>query len=363
MTSLSGMSRDELAAAVFRDPSPVVNEFLVPLLPRYVEDMQAVMGEAGCVAGTAFALHGPLAAERAGLPFVPLVLQPMLLFSALDPPRVRAFAGAFEAPEGGLRLRWNQYYSGLGRAVLRFRHARALRRVRAAIGLPPHRGTPILDPGSPDVPLRLGLWSELFSPLPADAPEGMRLCGFPPSPEGELPPEVQSWLDEGPPPLVITLGSIAQNMGGAGFWTEAVAMARAMDLRAVLLHGEAEVPTGPDLLPLPYAAHGPLFPQAAAIVHHGGIGTTAEAIRSGRPQLVVPVGDDQPDNAARLERLGLAATVPLKRFDAVKGGAALLALLERFDYVAASGLAERVAAENGAGVAARHLAAVAEASS
>jgi UDP:flavonoid glycosyltransferase YjiC (YdhE family) len=356
ITRRTGRSRDEIAAAVFRDPSPVVNELLLPLMPRYVRETEALLPGSACICGTAFALHGPIAAERAGLPFLPLLLQPLLLMSALDPPRARPFTVLQPLPRTALGRGWNRLGTSIVRLELRRRHARPFRRLRRELGLPPHRGTPLLDPGGPDVPLRLALWSGRFSPLPADAPAGTVLTGFPPAPGGDLPPDVLAWLDDGPPPLVVTLGSIAQNQGGAGFWREAVETARRLDLRAVLLHGEASVPEGSDLLALPYAPHAPLFPRAAAIVHHGGIGTTAEAIRSGRPQLVVPVGDDQPDNAARLERLGLAATLPLRRFRAGRAAERLRALLARFDPAAASDLAAEVAAENGARAAATRIA-------
>ncbi len=203
--------------------------------------------------------------------------------------------------------------------------------------------------------MRLGLWSPSFFPLPADAPAGFEVAGFPPSPSGDLPPEVAAWIADGPPPLVVTLGSIAQRLGREGFWIEAAAMARALGLRAVLLHGEAEAPTGPDILPLRYAAHAPLFPLAAAVVHHGGIGTTAEALRSGRPQLVLPVGGDQPDNAERLARIGAAVTIPVRRFTAEAGAHALRPLLERFDYVEAMGRGTRITEEDGAAFAARMM--------
>jgi UDP:flavonoid glycosyltransferase YjiC (YdhE family) len=157
----------------------------------------------------------------------------------------------------------------------------------------------------------------------------------------------------------VTLGSVAHGLIGAGFWDEAVAMARAVGLRAVLLHGEAEAPSGPDVLTLPYAPHSRLFPEAAAIVHHGGIGTTAEALRAGKPQIVLPIGADQPDNAARLQDLGVAATVPARRFTAALGAEALSRLLDGFDHVEAQTLAREIAGTDGAAEAALLLGQVA----
>jgi UDP:flavonoid glycosyltransferase YjiC (YdhE family) len=95
--------------------------------------------------------------------------------------------------------------------------------------------------------------------------------------------------------------------------------------------------------------------MAAAVVHHGGIGTTAEALRSGRPQLVLPVGGDQPDNAARLARIGAAVTMPVGDFTGTEGAALLGGLLERFDYGAAAERGAHVQGEDGAAFTARML--------
>ena len=72
-----------------------------------------------------------------------------------------------------------------------------------------------------------------------------------------------------------------------------------------------------------YASHALLFPRAAAVIHHGGIGTTAQALRAGAPQLVCPVLGDQFDNADRLRRLGVATVVPLKRYTTARAEVAL----------------------------------------
>ncbi|MEM8825135.1 MAG: glycosyltransferase [Pseudomonadota bacterium] len=350
-----GRSRDDLTAAVLRDASKPVNDVLIPMLSDLVAELEPLTDGAGCVAGPTFALHGALAAEKAGLPFVPLILQPMMMFSSLDPPRARRFQAMAPHPTNAITRTWNRAVMGLAQGLLRRRHLGPLNTIRTELGLSPHHGTPLLDPGPAEVPLRLGLWSERFSPKPADAPAGLEIVGFPPPPEGDLPYEVQTWLDAGPAPLVVTLGSVAQALGGRAFWSEAIALARRMGLRAVLLHGQTPVPEGDDILALPYAPHGPLFPQAAAIVHHGGIGTTAEAIRSGRPQLVVPVGGDQPDNAARLKRLGLAVTLPITRFRAAHAHKILTGLLDRFDYAAAATVGAQIAEEEGATQAAARL--------
>ena len=67
-----------------------------------------------------------------------------------------------------------------------------------------------------------------------------------------------------------------------------------------------------------YAPYSLIFPSAAAIVHQGGIGTTAQPLRAGCPTLIVPYSHDLPDNAARLERLGTSPTLDRQRYFAPK---------------------------------------------
>jgi rhamnosyltransferase subunit B len=75
-----------------------------------------------------------------------------------------------------------------------------------------------------------------------------------------------------------------------------------------------------------------LFPRAAVIIHHGGVGTTGQALRAGRPQLVVPHMLDQFDNARRIARLGVGASLTAKRFTPDRARAKLSRLLEHKPY-------------------------------
>jgi UDP:flavonoid glycosyltransferase YjiC (YdhE family) len=106
----------------------------------------------------------------------------------------------------------------------------------------------------------------------------------------------------------------------------------------------------------PYAPFSGLFPRAAAIVHQGGVGTTAQAMRSGRPMLVVPFAFDQPDNADRVVRLGIARKIARSKFNAARAASAIERLLGDPSYLGrAAEVGEQVRAEDGAGEAARAL--------
>lgn len=355
-----GQTEDEVAAAFFRNPMPFLRHVTQSTVAEVMPEVELACVGASCVSGTLFAFGAAFAAEKAALPYVPLLLQPMLTYSTLDPGRGPGFDLMDRAPQTAVTRGWNRAVFTVVKSVMRLGLNGPFNAVRAGMGLPPFRGTPLIDVGGATVPLRLGLWSDAFAMVPRDAPPDLRAVGFPRAPLGEVAQDVQAWLDAGPPPLVVTLGSIAQNLGGDAFYDRAVALARAMGLRALVLHGKAAPPApAPDVLALPSAPHAPLFPQAAAILHHGGMGTTAEALRAARPQLIVPIGGDQPDNAAKLVKLGAAVTLSPKRFTPERALPAIRALLERFDYAAAKDLADHIAAEDGAQAAAQHLAQVA----
>jgi UDP:flavonoid glycosyltransferase YjiC (YdhE family) len=216
----------------------------------------------------------------------------------------------------------------------------------------------------------LGLYSPLLGAPQPDFPPNASIVGSTFYDRAEAGADAGSealerFLAAGPPPAVFTLGSAAV-LQGETFYRESLAAARRLGLRAVLLvgpEGLGWIPPAPDVLALPYAPHGRLFPRCRVIVHHGGMGTTAQALRAARPQLVVPFYADQPDNAARLVRLGVARTIPSRRYSTARAAAALAALVGDADYTAqAAEAARQVAGEDGAAAAARAVVEVLEAS-
>ena len=104
---------------------------------------------------------------------------------------------------------------------------------------------------------------------------------------------------------------------GQAFFAAAVDACRRLGRRGILLsrHTEHLPPSLPGtVMHAAYAPFSELLPRAAALVHHGGIGTTAQAMRAGVPQLLMPMSHDQPDNALRVEKFGVGAALPPKKF-------------------------------------------------
>jgi len=233
-----------------------------------------------------------------------------------------------------------------------------LRRER---GLAPTPAHPMFDLGR-DVPT-LALYSEVLASPRPDWPERTVLTGFPfhdrDEAGGGLPPALSAFLDAGEPPIVFTLGSSAVWDAGPFFHAAAEASA-SLGRRAVLLVGPDEAH---DLGALPdgvvtaaYAPHSELFPRAAVIVHQGGIGTTGQALAAGRPMLIVPFSHDQPDNAARCARLGIAHVLRRRAVSAARMRRELEHLLDDPATAArAEAVGRRVRAERGADAAAEAI--------
>jgi UDP:flavonoid glycosyltransferase YjiC (YdhE family) len=111
--------------------------------------------------------------------------------------------------------------------------------------------------------------------------------------------------------------------------------------------GPSEEPDQDDIITLPYIPYSEIFPYARINVHQGGSGTVGEALKAGRPMLVVPYGWDQPDNAARLERLGVGLHIPRSEYTLDTAVAALSTLLQDSRFSSRSPqIGARLSAEN-----------------
>ena len=183
------------------------------------------------------------------------------------------------------------------------------------------------------------------------------LCLYDRDEQGKgMPAALEAFIEAGPAPIVFTLGSSGV-FNAEGFYHAAVAAAAMLGRRAVLLVGPQPEIDGAALpghsIAHDYAPHSELFPRAAAIVHHGGVGTTGQAMRSGRPMVIVPFSHDQPDNASRCERLGIASVVPRRQVSAARLAAALGRVLDDPAVTQrAAAIGARTRAEYGAATAA-----------
>ncbi|MCH8243880.1 MAG: glycosyltransferase [Planctomycetes bacterium] len=194
----------------------------------------------------------------------------------------------------------------------------------------------------------IALFPDWYGMPQPDWSQQIRMTGFPlyddPSKSNTLADDVQQFLDTGDPPIVFTPGT--GMMHGRAFFDAAVGACRILGRRALLLtrHTEQLPPTLPDSVRyVSYVPFSELLPRAAAIVHHGGVGTLAQALAAGIPQLVMPMAYDQPDNAARLKSLGVGDWLKRSAFRAPAVAQKLRYLLESKEVAArCRTLAQRV---------------------
>ncbi len=276
------------------------------------------------VVASTLALGARVAQERLGLSLTTLHLMPMLLESRFAPPRLPGLPLPRLLP-----ARWRHKLGrGADRFVLDPAALPPLNAVRDRLGLAPVRRLRHWWHSPERVLLAVPDW---YAPPQPDWPAQLVQVGFPLADTfgevAELSPDLAAFLRAGPAPLAFTYGSAMA--GAQGFFATAVEMCRRSGRRGILLAGQAdEIPADlpPGMLHVPYAPLSRLLPACAALVHHGGVGTVAQALAAGCPQLIVPVAFDHADEAERVVRLGVGASLARRRFTADRAQRAVEAL-------------------------------------
>jgi len=267
-------------------------------LPEYKKSFAAAGGHFDLVVTTTFGLAAAALAEANGTPHLMLHLQPVCLRSHGDLPVFGAGAAWLrKAPAFVQNALFFVMDALLDRTMLP-----PLNSFRRSLGLPKlksfYRDAMMSGNG-----LAL-LAPDWFSPAQPDWPPDLRQFDFPltsPAP-GNLPEPLRAWLETGEPPVLWTHGSA--NLHLEKFQLLARSVTGKIGGRALLVgRTEPGFSLPPNVFYTPYVRFEDVLPRCRAIVHHGGIGTTAKSFAAGIPQLVLPLAHDQHDNAARVERL------------------------------------------------------------
>ena len=335
----------------------LVRGLMLPHLQASYEDLRAACTGAALLVSHPLAYAAPLLAETLRLPWLSVALQPFGFFSTYDPPVLAASPALRHLRPLG---RWPHRLLFWLASRQTWAWAQPIQALRKRLGLDPARQNPFM--AGAFSPYGTTAWfSRAFAPPQPDWPSRTTLTGFPfLSGDAPLEPALAHFLEAGEPPIVFTLGSAAV-MHAGDFYPQALAAAKRLGRRAVLLVGTDQRNRPCSALPeavhaAEYAPFSALFPRAACVVHHGGIGTSAQALRAGRPMLVVPWAYDQPDNAQRLRRLGVCRTLSRQHCRAERLYAELNVLLTEPGYQQrAHALAEQVRREDGAAAAAENI--------
>jgi rhamnosyltransferase subunit B len=281
-----------------------------PMIPRQYEALAGLAGQPDSVlVASPGVLAARLVQEKLGVPTASLLLQPGLLPSSTAPP---AMPGGLTIPAWlphPLRQLYWLAVDAAGYALV----APSLNRVRDGLGLSPVRRV-FRWWLSPD--LVIGLFPGWYAAPQPDWPPQLRLAGFGrfDGARGALPEDVRLFCEQGSPPIAFTLGTGMTH--AAGFFRTAVAVCDALGARGLLLTkypGVIPVRLPPQVRHCAFAPFRQLLPLCGAVVHHGGVGTTAAALEAGCPQLVLPLAWDQPDNAVRVAELGVGLALGSRR--------------------------------------------------
>jgi rhamnosyltransferase subunit B len=330
-----------------------LREVLFPAIRQsYDELLSAVRagGGADLMLAGELTYQAPVVAEVTRVRWASYVLAPLSFFSAHDAPVL---------PPYPRLARLQSAVPSAGHAVKHFARwvtrdwAEPVYQLRRELGL--DRGANVIFDAKHAPNLVLAMFSPLLGEPQPDWPPNTEITGFVfydgDAGKQELSEELERFLHAGEPPVVFTLGSAAV-LDAGDFYEQSAQAALIAGVRAVLLVG-----TDPRNLPhtqserlcvARYAPYSKLFPRASLIVHQGGVGTTAQAMQAGRPMLVMPYSHDQPDNARRMRRLGVAGVIRRQEYTAERAARRIRRILGHPRFAArAAEVGEEMRRENG----------------
>lgn len=313
-------------------PERLMTEQVFPQVRETYQDLLTATEGADFLIVGELLYVAPLVAGTQGIRWANAILAPTSFLSASDPCVLAPTPALHHLRKLG---EWpHRMIFWLGRMVTN-RWSAPLREFRRELGVGPGRNPIFDDKHSPW--LVLALFPEILAAPQPDWPSSNVQTGFPffkQEVNEKTAAEVHAFLAAGTPPVVFTLGSSVVHFSES-FYNIAIDVAERLGQRAILLAGSntihRKIPAS--VLRVDYAPLEMVLPQAAAVVHQGGIGTCAEALRAGIPSLVVPFGFDQPDNAERLRRLGVAEVLPRNRINPATLSKKLQQLIESPDYI------------------------------
>ena len=322
-----------------------------PMIRKMIDDQWAAAQGSDAIIYHPKTLAGTYIADALGIPVFVSIPLPLLTST-------RAFANPIVPPSLKLGGTFNRLTYGVVR-LIKAPYMGVINDWRLSVGLPKRswraddlvrtdgRPVPVLYPVSP-----------LVVPPPADYPASVHVTGywFLDAPAGWQPPaDLQAFLDAGDPPVYAGFGSMAGTDPAAKARLVLDALAQAGQ-RGIIARGWGGLSADdlPDsVFMLDQAPHDWLFPRAAAVVHHGGAGTTAAALRAGKPQVICPFLADQPFWGQRVADLGAGAQpIPQKRLTVDKLAAAIRAAVSDKAMIhCADEIGVKVRAEDGVGTA------------
>jgi UDP:flavonoid glycosyltransferase YjiC (YdhE family) len=287
----------------------IIRKIMLPALPQTYRELTALALCHDIMVSHPLSFASSLVHEKTGIPWISTQLTPMGYLSEYD-------LCDFGRYPGWRKLM--RHAPGVARLLLRLGKrgmsfwGRPIQDIRKIEGLL-LQDNPILD-GMRSPQMDLALFSKLLGTPQRDWPAATLQTGFlfhDTLPDARDQAELDAFLKSSPDrPDVYTLGSGGVYKPGA-FYDVAIKTTLGLRRRAVLLAGplSIESPDPSRILVLKYFPHPELFAHARVLITSAGIGTLARGLQSGRPLILVPIANDQPDNALRMTRQGYARSI------------------------------------------------------
>ena len=299
------------------------------LRPMYEIARDFARRDDALIVASSLAMGARVAQDKHGFTMCSVHLSPSIFQSIHEPPKL---------PGLSLVSTWAPLWAMRG--LFKFTNwvvdsviAPPLNDLRRELGLPPVRNI-VRDYWHAPQHV-IALFPEWFGAKQPDWPAQTVLTGFPLFDEPDLSPispELERFINAGPPPIAFTPGSAMWQ--GRKFFDASVDACVRLNRRGLLLtrHRDHLPPTlPPNVIHVHYAPFSQLLPRCAAFVHHAGIGSTAQALAAGVPQLLTPFTHDQPDNSARVVKLGCGRIVKPSRYSGRRAAVVLAELIENQD--------------------------------
>lgn len=311
----------------------MLTDLVIPRAPELVRTARRVAADLrpDAIIGHHISFGLPWVADELDLPWIMCATAPSSWPSVEDPNLYPGMPDRERYPKWTIRLGTAAATRMINRTI-----DPAINAVRRDLGLRPQKHTMLQGQFSRG--LNLGLWSKHYRGKANDDPRRSQIVGFPePVPDqsdhAPLLDALQQARSAGERIIAWTLGTTAVHAGGA-HQDRFIEVARAGGFTPVVLTADAaasERHSRDGILSVPYAPHDLLFAHVDLVVHHGGIGTSAAAMRAGIPSVTIPFTHDQPDNARRLRRLELAAVIRPKSRDSDRFSRALTSAITAAD--------------------------------
>lgn len=310
-------------------------EILLPNLRPMYEDMMTAIENADLLITGEIALPVKSIVEQTGIKWISTSLAPISFLSAEDP---NVYPNAIFLDKFRFMPKFFHQFVLSQAGKIFYEWFAPYREFRRELGLDENHDPMFGDKYSKL--LHLAIFSKALAKPQSDWAKSTLQTGFcfydGNQDLGKMSEDLEKFLDSGEPPIVFTLGSAAV-MDARDFYEQSIEAAKILNKRAVMLYGIFNQPPkglDTDRVGFDYAPYSQLFPRACAIVHQGGIGTTSQVLRAGVPMVVVPYSHDQPDNAARCRRLGVAEIIQRDKYKAGSVAKELRKVLTDLSYKA-----------------------------